>query len=194
MKRWFLSFLTFAVLLGNPETASADVAGLVPCKDSAVFKKRLDGSVTKLNSRLANYDEGTPAYLALQEQIERTQNRFDKYGKQGLLCGADGLPHLILGAPLEPWGALLNRGHEGDLLIPGTIFIYIAGIIGWSGREYLIESKKTKNPADMEIFIDFALAQKCLIKGSQWPLLANKQGRSGELRESDKNITLNGPR
>ena len=118
--------------------------------------------------------------------------RFERYGKAS--CGDDGLPHLILGAPLEPWGALFNRGHEGDLLIPGTIFIYIAGIIGWSGREYLIESKKTKNPAENEIFIDFELAQQCLIKGAQWPLLANTQGRSGELRESDKNITLNGPR
>jgi len=118
--------------------------------------------------------------------------RFERYGQAS--CGDDGLPHLILGAPLEPWGALFNRGHEGDLLIPGTIFIYIAGIIGWSGREYLIESKKTKNPAENEIFIDFELAQQCLIKGAQWPLLANTQGRSGELRESDKNITLNGPR
>ena len=118
--------------------------------------------------------------------------RFERYGKAS--CGDDGLPHLILGAPLEPWGALFNRGHEGDLLIPGTIFIYIAGIIGWSGREYLIESKKTKNPSENEIFIDFELAQQCLIKGAQWPLLANTQGRSGELRESDKNITLNGPR
>ena len=32
--------------------ASADVSGLVPCKDSAVFKRRLDGSVKKLSSRL----------------------------------------------------------------------------------------------------------------------------------------------
>jgi len=118
--------------------------------------------------------------------------RFERYGKAS--CGDDGLPHLILGAPLEPWGALFNRGHEGDLLIPGTIFIYLAGIICWSGMEYLIESKKTKNPAENEIFIDFELAQQCLIKGAQWPLLANTQGRSGELRESDKNITLNGPR
>ena len=71
MKRCFLSFLTFLVFLGTPELASADVAGLVPCKDSAVYKKRLDGSVKKLTSRLANYEEGTPAYLALQEQIDR---------------------------------------------------------------------------------------------------------------------------
>ena len=48
--------------------ASADVSGLVPCKDSAVFKKRLDGSVKKLTTRLENYEEGTPAYLALEAQ------------------------------------------------------------------------------------------------------------------------------
>ena len=95
MKRLFLFFLTLAVVLGTPSSAVADVSGLVPCKDSAVFKKRLDGSVKKLTSRLANYEEGTPAYLALQEQINSTKVRFDKYGKQGLLCGADGLPHLI---------------------------------------------------------------------------------------------------
>ena len=60
-------------------------------------------------------------------------------------------------------GCLLNRGHEGDLLIPGVLFIYIAGIIGWSGREYLIEIKKRlKNPADLEIIIDLDLARKCL--------------------------------
>ena len=33
--------------------------------------------------------------MGQQEQIGRTEARFDKYGKQGLLCGADGLPHLI---------------------------------------------------------------------------------------------------
>ena len=118
--------------------------------------------------------------------------RFERYGKA--LCGDDGLPHLLIGPPIEPFGALLNRGHEGDLLIPGVLFIYIAGIIGWSGREYLIESKKTKNPAEMEIIIDFDLAKKCLVKGAQWPLIANQQGRNGDLREEDKNITLNGPR
>ena len=73
MKRLFLSFLTLAVVLGTPSSAVADVSGLVPCKDSAVFKKRLDGSVKKLTSRLANYEEGTPAYLALQEQINSTK-------------------------------------------------------------------------------------------------------------------------
>ena len=155
----------------NAERASTEftASALTKCSENPKFIERASSATT-------------------QKDIAR----FERYGQAS--CGDDGLPHLILGAPLEPWGALLNRGHEGDLLIPGTIFIYIAGIIGGSGREYLIESKKTNNPADKEIFIDFDLAQKCLVKGAQWPLLANQQGRSGELRESDKNITLNGPR
>ena len=160
------------------------------------------------NGPVLNADRASTEYTASALQkcsentkfIERASNastpkdiaRFERYGKA--LCGDDGLPHLIIGPPLEPFGALLNRGHEGDLLIPGVLFIYIAGIIGWSGREYLIESKKTKNPADLEIIIDFELARKCLVKGAQWPFLANKQGRNGDLREKDKNITLNGPR
>ena len=54
MKRWFLTFLTLSIFSFTPQIASADVSGLVPCKDSAVFKKRLDGSVKKLSDRLAN--------------------------------------------------------------------------------------------------------------------------------------------
>ena len=73
MIRWFTLFLTFSLFLTTPANVQADVSGLVPCKDSAVFKKRLDGSVKKLTSRLENYEEGTPAYLALEAQIEKTK-------------------------------------------------------------------------------------------------------------------------
>ena len=95
MKRLFLSVLAFSLFFITPFAASADVSGLVPCKDSAVFKKRQVASVKKLSARLSNYEVDTPAYLALQEQMAKTDARFDKYGKQGLLCGSDGLPHLI---------------------------------------------------------------------------------------------------
>ena len=71
MKRWFLAFLTASIFLTSPIAASADVSGLVPCKDSAVFKKRLDGSVKKLTARLDKYEPETPAYLAIQEQIDK---------------------------------------------------------------------------------------------------------------------------
>ena len=72
MKRCFLALLTSAIFIGMPQQALADVSGLVPCKDSAVFKKRLDGSVKKLTSRLANYEEGTPLFsrYQIESQIE----------------------------------------------------------------------------------------------------------------------------
>jgi photosystem I subunit 3 len=81
------------------------------------------------------------------------------------------------------------RGHEGDVLIPAHIFIFVAGMIGWAGREYLIMARESGDAVDKEIFIDSALLQKALIKGAQWPFNANSQGRSGQLRESNKNIT-----
>ena len=101
MKRWFLSFLTVLIFASTPNMASADVSGLVPCKDSPVFKRRLDGSVKKLSSRLENYEEGTPAYLALEAQIDATKARFAKYGKQGLLCGADAVSYTHLTLPTK---------------------------------------------------------------------------------------------
>ena len=49
----------------------------------------------KLEQRKSTYEAGTPPALALQQQIERTEARFDKYSRSELLCGTDGLPHLI---------------------------------------------------------------------------------------------------
>ena len=181
MKRWFLSFLSFAILVGTPNFAAADVSGLVPCKDSAVFKRRLDGSVSKLTARLAKYDEGTPAYLALQDQIDRTKARFDKYGKQGLLCGADGLPHLIAdGRP----------SHAGEFVLPGIGFIYITGWIGWAGRSYLQFSKKTDKPNENEIIINVPVAIGMMSASFLWPLAAWKELVSGELLVPSDEVTV----
>ena len=181
MKRWFLTFLTLSIFSFTPQIASADVSGLVPCKDSAVFKKRLDGSVKKLSDRLANYDEGTPEYLALQAQIERTEARFDKYGKQGLLCGADGLPHLIAdGRP----------SHAGEFVLPGIMFLYIAGWIGWSGRSYLQFAKKTDKPNENEIIINVPVAIGMMSASFLWPLAAWKELVSGELLVPGDEVTV----
>ena len=147
MKRLFLSVLAFSLFFITPYAASADVSGLVPCKDSAVFKKRQAASVKKLSARLSNYEVDTPAYLALQEQIAKTDARFDKYGKQGLLCGADGLPHLIAdGRP----------SHAGEFL-PGIGFLYTTGWIGWAGRSYLQYAKKTDKPNETKLLLTFQL-------------------------------------
>ena len=87
----FLSLFTLTLVFGNPSNVFANT--LIPCRDSSTFQRSLDSSVAKLTARLTNYEQGTPAYLELQDQIDRTKLRFDKYGE--LLCGAEGLPSLI---------------------------------------------------------------------------------------------------
>ena len=91
MERLFLSLFTLTFVFGNPSNVFADT--LIPCRDSSTFQRSLDSSFAKLTARLTNYEQGTPAYLELQDQIDRTKLRFDKYGE--LLCGAEGLPSLI---------------------------------------------------------------------------------------------------
>jgi len=134
MKKLLLFIPSFTIFTATPSLASADVSGLVPCKDSAVFKRRLDGSVKKLSSRLANYEEGTPAYLALEAQIEKTKVRFDKYGKQGLLCGADGLPHLI---QMEDQVTRVNLFY-----LELCSYISLAGLVGQDVVIYNIRKKQ----------------------------------------------------
>ena len=78
VKKW-ISTLMLCIFMTIPMSANADVAGLVPCKSSKEFAKRLDGSVKKLESRLTKYEAGTPPALALEKQIEKTKSRFAQY-------------------------------------------------------------------------------------------------------------------
>jgi photosystem I subunit 3 len=181
MKRFFLTSIFSLVLLSTPGQVLADVSGLTPCKDSPVFKKRLDGSVTKLSGRLSNYEEGTPAYLALKAQIERTEQRFDKYGKQGLLCGADGLPHLITDG---------RWSHAGEFILPAFVFLYTAGWIGWVGRSYLQFTKTTDKPNESEIIINVPVAIGMMSSGFLWPVSAWNELVSGKLLVSGNEVTI----
>nr|YP_009297807.1 photosystem I subunit III [Kumanoa americana]AOM67541.1 photosystem I subunit III [Kumanoa americana] len=164
----------------QPQTALANVSGLTPCKDSTAFNKRLQGNIKKLELRLSKYDPNTPPAFALEAQIAKTKNRFDKYGQAGLLCGTDGLPHLITDG---------RWSHAGDFIFPGLLFIYITGWIGWVGRGYLQAVAKTKKPTEKEIIIDVPLALKFSASGFTWPLAAMQEFTSGNLTEKDDNIT-----
>jgi len=184
MRRLFPILLSAFLLLGfapianakagpalNADRASTDfqASALIPCAENVRFQERASTASTPKDIK-----------------------RFERYSKAS--CGDDGLPHLIIAPPIEPWGAWFNRNHEGDILIPGVMFIYITGIIGWSGREYLRAVSGKKNAAENEIIIDTSLALQCLKKGAAWPLHANREGKNGELRERDDNVSLNGPR
>ena len=36
-------------------------------------------------------------------------------------------------------------------MIPGILFLYTTGWIGWAGRKYIKTVAKTKNPAEMSL-------------------------------------------
>ena len=165
----------------NPMLSYADVAGLQPCKDSPAFAKRLNNSIKKLEVRLAKYEESTPPFLAIQKQVDKTKQRFDKYSKAGLLCGVDGLPHLVADG---------RWNHAGEFIFPGLLFIYITGWIGWVGRGYLQAVSTSKKPVEKEIVIDIPLALKFSASGFTWPLAAWQEFTSGKLLVNNEDIPI----
>ena len=115
--KFFFSFITSVLLIIGlaPSAFAAKGAALNADRASTEYT----ASALQKCSENAKFMERASA-----AKTQKDITRFNRYGKA--LCGDDGLPHLIIGPPLEPFGALLNRGHEGDLLIPGVLFIYIA--------------------------------------------------------------------
>jgi len=182
MKRFNLIALLFAALLAIiPNQALADIGGLTKCSDSPAFAKRLNASIKKLEQRISKYEANSPAALALQQQVDRTKARFDKYGRSDLLCGTDGLPHLIADG---------RWSHAAEFIFPGFGFIYITGWIGWVGRKYLRAVSTTKNPTESEIIINVPLALKIMTTGYIWPISAWQELISGELVASKDEITV----
>jgi photosystem I subunit 3 len=182
MKRFNLIALLFAVLVAlTPSQALADIGGLTKCSDSPAFAKRLNASVKKLEQRISKYEANSPAALALQQQVDRTKARFDKYGRSDLLCGTDGLPHLIADG---------RWSHAAEFILPGFGFIYITGWIGWVGRKYLRAVSTTKNPTESEIIINVPLALKIMTTGYIWPISAWQELISNELVAPKDEITV----
>ena len=182
MKRFnLISFLLLALLAFTPDQAFADIGGLTKCSESPAFAKRLKTSVKKLEQRLTKYEADSPPALALKQQIERTTARFDKYGRSELLCGTDGLPHLVADG---------RWSHAAEFIIPGFGFIYISGWIGWVGRKYVRAVSTTKNPAESEIIVNVPLALKIMTTGFIWPISAWQELISGQLIAPKDEITV----
>ena len=170
-----------AAPVAAPSAARADISGLSQCKDSKAFAKREKQALKKLENSLKPYAPDSAPALAIKASIEKTKKRFDTYKRQGLLCGTDGLPHLVVDG---------DQAHWGEFIFPGVGFLYIAGWIGWVGRSYLIAVRGDKKPTQKEIILDVPLASRILGRGLLWPLAALNEVRSGTLIEDDANITV----
>ncbi|KAK4803091.1 hypothetical protein SAY86_001294 [Trapa natans] len=168
--------LSSVLLAAAPEPAAADIAGLTPCKESKQFAKREKQQLKKLESSLKLYAPDSAPALAIKATMEKTKRRFDNYGKQGLLCGTDGLPHLIVSG---------DQRHWGEFITPGILFLYISGWIGWVGRSYLIAIRDEKKPTMKEIIIDVPLASRLIFRGFIWPVAAYREFLNGELVVKD---------
>jgi len=84
-----------------------------------------DGCFVVRTRRLVTqqYEPGSAPALALEASIARTETRFAKYANDGLLCGSDGLPHLIS----DP-GLALRFNHAGDVWVSSAFVTANVGI------------------------------------------------------------------
>merc|ERR1711985_121236 len=70
---------------------------------------------------MKKYEPGSPPYLALEQTLNQANNRFKRYADSNLLCGKDGLPHLIANGDPE---------YFPQFVLPGLGFLYTTGWIG----------------------------------------------------------------
>ncbi|MEO0458463.1 MAG: Photosystem I reaction center subunit III [Cyanobacteria bacterium P01_A01_bin.114] len=163
MRRLFALALVICLWFGFAAPASAgiagdNVAGLTPCGESAAFQQR-----------------------AANASTDAAKARFEFYANSTLLCGEDGLPHLIVDG---------DFAHLGEFIIPSILFLYITGWIGWAGRSYIIGARKAGKAEEKEIIIDLPLALSSSLGAAAWPLIAFKEIASGEMFANDNEITV----
>ena len=160
MRRFLALVLAISLCVTCIPTASA--YNLVPCSESPVFQALAEDA------------------LPTTADPESGKKRFERYSQQ--LCGEDdGLPHLIVDG---------SWNHAGDFTIPGLLFLYIAGWIGWVGRSYLQTIKSEKNTEEKEIIIDVPLALKIMFSGYAWPISSWSEFVAGDFVAEQEDITV----
>lgn len=174
-------FIPAFIFTNNMESAKADFNNLTPCKESPAFQKRLNTSVKKLENRLKLYTPDSKEAQFLLKEIESSKSRFERYGNSNLLCGKEGLPRIIASGQWD---------HANEFVIPGILFLYITGWIGWVGRKYLRYASTTDNSFENEIIINVPVALAIMNSGFLWPVEAWKEFTSGDLLESDDDVTV----
>jgi photosystem I subunit 3 len=161
MRKLFALILAAVLWLNFAPAATADDYGLVPCSESAAYLQK------------------SKSFVNTTADPQSGQKRAERYADA--LCGPEGYPHLVVDGRLD---------HAGDFTIPGLMFLFVAGWIGWVGRSYLIAIRSEKNPEMKEIIIDVPLAIKLMLGGFAWPLAAIIEFTSGKLTVKDSDVPI----
>jgi photosystem I subunit III len=156
-----------------------------PCKNVPAFQEKKTAALAAVDEQIAKATiasvptftiiPGVTGSQSLKQEWETKKasltDKFARYEKPGVLCGVDdGNPRLIADGRLD---------HAGDFIIPSILFLYVAGALGWAGRDYL---GKAKGDANLEIMIDIPMALQSLLAGLLWPIQAIPQLISGSIR------------
>jgi photosystem I subunit III len=175
-----------AVAAPDPAAVKPTLGSAAPCKDVPAFKDKktaalaaVDEQITKATDRVVptftiipGITGGQTLKQEWQAKKASVQDKFARYEKPGVLCGVDdGNPRLIADGRLD---------HLGDFIIPSLLFLYVAGALGWAGRDYLI---KANRDANKEIMIDVPSAVQSLAVGLAWPAQAIPGILSGSIRD-----------
>jgi photosystem I subunit 3 len=161
MRRIFALLLVLTLWFSFAPTASAnEVSGLLVPCQES----------TVFQQRAKNAPPGSAA------------TRSQKIVDAKMLCGRDdGLPRIIADGRLS---------RAGDFIIPGILFLYLAGWLGWAGRNYLNKVRFSDTPEYREIMIDVPLSIQCFAGALLWPLQAVKELTTGELQEKDEKVPV----
>lgn len=160
MKRLLAVILLISLWFHFAPSASAEpLSNLTLCSETPAFQQK------------------AKAFRNTTDDPQSGQKRAAIYGQA--LCGPEGYPHLIVDGRLD---------HVGDFVIPGVLFLYITGWIGWVGRAYLIAVRDDKDAELKEIIIDVPLAIGKMLTGFAWPLAAIQSYLSGNLVAKDSEI------
>jgi photosystem I subunit III len=170
----------------EPAAVKQTLGSAAPCKDVPAFQEKKTAALAAVDEQIAKAAiPVVPTFTIIpgvtgsqslkqewQDKKARLQDKFARYEKPGVLCGVDdGNPRLIADGRLD---------HLGDFIIPSILFLYVAGALGWAGRDYLI---KANRDANLEIMIDTPKAIQSLVVGLLWPAQAIPAILSGSIRD-----------
>jgi photosystem I subunit 3 len=178
----FLSEASSNLNIVNATTETiGNYSSLTPCKESKSFQNRSNTALKKLENRLKYYTPESKEREFLLKEIESTKGRFERYRNSNFLCGKEGVPHIIANG---------DWNYANEFVVPGILFIYTTGWIGWVGRKYLKYVTTTENTFENEIIINVPVALSIMTSGFLWPVDVWKEFLTNDLLASDAEITV----